>query len=187
MRFRLTDPASPNYLHPEAFLNNIKLLSVNSGTELVVAMGITDAAGNLVTTLPVSLASLPALIAGTAKVGATYDTSGQVVDQDGTVRTIQRAFVDATGAGNTEVVAAQGGSVRIRVLSYYMVGTLGVTVKFQSATTNISPGLPIGANGGISCPYNPHGWFQTAANEALNINLGIGTAVGCMVVWIPTL
>ena len=48
MRFRLTDPGSLNYLHPEAFLNNIKLISVNSSTELVLGVGIVDSNGNLV-------------------------------------------------------------------------------------------------------------------------------------------
>ena len=181
MRFRLANPASDNYLNPEAWLNNIKLISINSGTEFAMGVGLVDSAGDLITTLPVSIG------ASTNRIGATYDVSGQVIDQDGTVRTISRSFANATGSGNTEVVPAQGGSIRIRVLSYYFIGTIAVTVKFQSATTDISPGLPVGATGGISAPYNPHGWFQTSANEALNINLGIATAVGCMVTWIPTL
>lgn len=48
MRFGQADPSSSNYMHPEAWLNNIKLLSVNSGTERVMGVGIVDTSGNLV-------------------------------------------------------------------------------------------------------------------------------------------
>lgn len=109
---------------------------------------------------------------------------GVVIDDSGVARTVQRAFADATGAGNTAVVAAQGAGLRVRVLAGFFVATTAVTARFQSSATNISPGLPLGANGGIVLPANVHGWFQTAANEALNINLGAAVATGVMVDWI---
>ena len=212
MRLGVANDGLESYLNTEVLLNNLKLVSINSGTERALAIGIVNAAGDLVATLPVSLASLPALptgsnaigklaansgvdigdvdvtslpalVAGTGRIGGVYDVSGQLIDEGGVVRTINRSFVDASNIGNTEVVAAQGGTTRIRVLSFYFVATTALTVKFQSATTNISPGLPVGATGGLVAPYNPHGWFQTAANEALNINLGLGIATGCMVNW----
>ena len=124
---------------------------------------------------------------GTNRIGGTYDVCGQVIDQDGTARTVSRAFANATLIGNTAVVAAQGGSTRIRVLSVTVVALLAVTVKFQSATTDISAGFPFAANGGMAIPHTPHGLFQTAANEALNVNLSLGTTVGVQVTWIPTL
>jgi hypothetical protein len=34
-------------------------------------------------------------------------------------------------------------------------------------------------------PRNDHGWFETAANEALNVNLSAAVATGVMVDWIP--
>lgn len=95
----------------------------------------------------------------------------------------QMSFANATALGNTQVVAAQGAGVKIRVHGFLIVTTVAQTVKFQSATTDICPGLPLAANGGISTPYYPGGMFQTAANEALNINLGAATATGVHVVW----
>ena len=151
--------------------------------------------------VPTSLATLPALVAGTAnigdvdvltiaagtnRIGATYDVGGQLQDEVPTLRTVNRAFANASLIGNTQVVAAQGASVRVRVLSVLVVATLGVTVKFQSATTDITAGFPLAANGGMVLPYNPHGWFETAANEALNINLGLGTATGCQITWVQS-
>lgn len=133
----------------------------------------------------VDVITLPSLIAGTARVGATYPLSGQLVDENGTVRTVSRAFANATLSGNTQVVAAQGAGVKIRVLSYTVVCLLAVTIKFQSGTTDISAGYPFAINGGVAVPYNPHGLFETAANEALNINLSLGTTVGVTVIWIP--
>lgn len=124
------------------------------------------------------------IAAGTNRIGAVYPLCGQVVDENGTLRTVNRAFANATLSGNTQVVAAQGAGVRIRVLSVAVVATLAVTVKFQSATTDISAGMPIAATGGYIRPDNPHGWFQTSANEALNINLGLGTAVGVDLTWV---
>lgn len=46
MRFRLADPASSNYMGVERFLNNIKLIPVNSALELVLGVGLVDADGN---------------------------------------------------------------------------------------------------------------------------------------------
>lgn len=124
------------------------------------------------------------IAAGTNRIGAVYEATGQLVDEVPTLRTVNRAFVNASLSGNTAVVAAQGVGVRIRVLSVFAVGTLAVTVKFQSATTDITAGFPFAANGGMVLPHNPHGWFQTNANEALNINLGVATATGCQVTWV---
>ena len=236
MRFRLADSASLNYLNTEAWLNNIKLILVNSGTELVLGSAIVNAAGDIVTTFPISgnvgllvgtnnigdvdvltlpalvagtanigdvdVLTLPALVAGTAnigdvdvltlpatpvgtnQIGAVHDVGGEIQDESDTVRTINRAFVTATGLGNTQVVAAQGGLVRIRVLSVQVITTLANSVKFQSATTDISATFPLAANGGFVMPCTQHGWFQTAANEALNVNLSLGTSTGVQVIWV---
>ena len=49
MRFRLADPGSLNYLGVEPWANNLKLVSINSGTELAVACAIVDASGAQIT------------------------------------------------------------------------------------------------------------------------------------------
>jgi hypothetical protein len=134
--------------------------------------------------VPTSLASLPALASGTNRIGAVYPVGGQVVDENGVVRTVNRSFVNATLMGDTQVVAAQGSGIKIRVLSVVHVATLAVSIKFRSNTTDISPALPFGINGGATIPESAHGWFQTAANEVLNVNLSLTTTVGIMVLWV---
>lgn len=124
------------------------------------------------------------IAAGTNRLGAVYQVSGQLVDEAGTVRAVNRSIISATGLGNTAVVAAQGPGIRIRVLSCNFVALLAVTVKFQSATTDITGSYSAGATGGLVMQDNAHGWFQTNANEALNINLGIATTVGGVLTWI---
>lgn len=100
---------------------------------------------------------------------------------------IKRAFVNASAAGDNELVAAQGSGAKIRVISLVAVaGVSANTLTLRSATTAISAGFPIAANGGMVLNENSSGWFQTAANEALNVNLSGSTAVGVSVTYVVT-
>jgi hypothetical protein len=117
---------------------------------------------------------------------AVKSGGGSIIDENGVIRTVQRSFVNATASGDTPVVAAQGTGIKIRVIAMYHVSLTAVTVKFKSgAATDKSPGVPAAANGGLVLPRNDHGWFETAANEALNVNLSAAVATGVMVDWIP--
>lgn len=98
-------------------------------------------------------------------------------------RSVISAFVNASASGSTEIVAAKTGK-SIRVVSAAIVTTLANSVKFLSASTDISATWPLGANGGIVLPYNDHGWCQTADSEALNINLSASTATGVHVEYV---
>lgn len=95
------------------------------------------------------------------------------------------AFANPAAIGNTLVVAAQGAGVKIRVMSLAIISTVAQTVKFQSGTTDKSASFPVAANGGLVLSQNDRGWFETAANEALNVNLSAATATGVQVVWLP--
>ena len=97
--------------------------------------------------------------------------------KDGTITVL----VNPSTTGNTAVVAAAGAGIMIRVVSVALVTTLANGVKFQSATTDISPLFPLGGNGGFVLPPNEAGWFSTAANEALNVNLSVATATGVLI------
>ncbi len=67
---------------------------------------------------------------------------------------------------------------KIRVLSFFIVVTSAVTVKLQTGgATDLTGAMPFGANGGISLPYNPTGWFETTSGAKLNMVLGSGVAV----------
>lgn len=140
--------------------------------------------GSAAVVIQAETGAVSGLTGGTARIGAVYDTGGTILDEVPTVRTVGRAFVNASASGNTQLIAAQGGAVRIRVLAVVgVVGGTAVSVKFQSATTDVSALFACAANGGFVLPYNPHGWFQTAANEALNVNLSGAVATGVQTIW----
>ena len=94
------------------------------------------------------------------------------------------AFANASGTGNTSVVAAQAGQ-RIMVLQCCVITGATNSVKFQSNTTDISAAWPLAANGGFVLPYSALGWFQTNIGEALNFNQSTGTATAVQIVWCP--
>ena len=97
---------------------------------------------------------------------------------------VKYAYVDATGSGNTEVVAAVSGK-KIRVLGVHVHAITAVTVHLESATTQISSDAAVGATSGwvenVSLPY---GWFETVAGAALNINLSGAVATGINIVYL---
>lgn len=86
-------------------------------------------------------------------------------------------FTKISASASADLVALVAAK-KIRVVSFFIVVTTAVTVKLQSgATTDLTGAMPFGANGGISLPYNPSGWFETVAGEKLNMVLGAGIAV----------
>jgi hypothetical protein len=89
------------------------------------------------------------------------------------------ATIAVSSSGATTIVAAVT-SKKIRVVALQYVCNAAVNVKFQShVTPTDKTGLAYnGANGGIVLPYNPVGWFETVAGEALDINLSGAVAVG---------
>ncbi len=88
----------------------------------------------------------------------------------------------ASANANSLIAAATG--TKYRVLAAAVVATTAVSVKFQSASTDITGTFPLGANGGIVLPYNEHGWFETSSNEALNIHLSSAVSCGVQIQYI---
>lgn len=123
-----------------------------------------------------------ALSAGATNVGSTgaylSDSAAPA-----TVLTPKFATIVASASGATVIVAANA-TKKIRVLSYDLVANGAVNVKWQSASTDKTGLLYFAANGGISTSFSPVGHFETAANEALNINLSAAIAVGGQLVYV---
>lgn len=84
---------------------------------------------------------------------------------------IKRAAIQ-TSTENTTIVAAVSGK-RIRVLALYLNGDGDFDCRFESGTggTALTGVIPTGAGGNsdLTLPFNPAGWFQTAAGELLNM------------------
>lgn len=90
---------------------------------------------------------------------------------------IRYAKVAAASNGSNEIVAAVAGKI-IRVLGYHLSHSGTVNSKWQSASTDLT-GLNYGTAGVIAHEDQTRdGHFETAAGEALNLNLSAGTAVG---------
>lgn len=100
--------------------------------------------------------------------------------------TVKYASIAASASGNNTLVAAAGAGKKIRVLAATLSFNGSVNAKFQSGAggTDLT-GLTYGVvNAGFVLPYNPHGWFETAANTLLNLNLSAAVAVGGMLTYI---
>lgn len=101
------------------------------------------------------------------------------------------AAISASSSGSNTVVAAVTGK-RIRVLSYVMVAAGDVTATWQSASTNLSGGMALAANGGAApsagqaTPGGLIGQFETNQGEALNLNLSAAVSVAGHLTYIVT-
>jgi hypothetical protein len=91
---------------------------------------------------------------------------------------IVRGFSAPASLGSNTLLAAPSTTARIRVVAMDMIASAAVSVQFQSAANNISALQAFAANGGKVLPFNEHGWFETNAGEALNVNLSAANAVG---------
>lgn len=126
---------------------------------------------------------MPGAAQPTIRVGGVHEVGVEIIDENGILRTVQRAFGDPAALGDNPIVGAQGAGVRIRVLGVKLTVSGAVSTRWRSATTNIDGLDALPANGGYVLPATPHGWFQTNPNEALNPNLSVAMACGVTVLW----
>lgn len=144
----------------------------------------TDSSGEL----QVDILTLPALAAGTNLIGKT--ASGLDVSNlyDGsTALTPKFAKLSSASTGNQALVSAVVGK-KIRILALHIMATASTnavyindgTADLYADSTRKIPLDVTGATGpgGFSLPFNPVGWFETAAtNRPLNVNLGSANGV----------
>ena len=91
-----------------------------------------------------------------------YEMSGGIVTSSG-LTPVKRAFASGATADTHTLVSAVVGK-KIRVLAFFATTVDGLNLTFKSGSTDISANI---AATGVMSTYCPHGWFQTAANEAL--------------------
>lgn len=98
---------------------------------------------------------------------------------------VKFAVIDAAANGNNTVVAAVTGR-KIRVLAFVLVAAGTVTTRFESAAdgTALTGQMTMAVNSVISVPYNPAGWFETAAAQLLNLELSAGVSVDGMLTYV---
>jgi hypothetical protein len=99
--------------------------------------------------------------------------------QNGTARTPGFAAISGNTNGDNTLLAAQGAGHKIRVTSLFLVSAGTTTVRFESGAggTALSGVMSLIANTGLVLPHNPNGWFETAANTLLNMELNAAVQV----------
>ena len=159
-----------------------------------IAQRLTSIIALLAGGLPAALSSnggvkaglVDALPAGTNRIGGAYMVSGQLIDENGTVLTVKRAFANVAASQTDSSIIAAVTSKKLRVLFVFaLTGGTATNVTFNSkpggAGTAISPLLANAVNGGEVLPFNPFGWFETASGEGLTVTTGAGSATGILV------
>lgn len=93
--------------------------------------------------------------------------------------------ISASSSGNNTILAAVT-SKKIRVLGYVLNANGTVNAKFQSGAsgTDLTGLLYLVVNAGAVAPVTDRGWFETASNTLLNLNLSAAIAVGGHLVYI---
>lgn len=96
----------------------------------------------------------------------------------GTVVTPKFAVIDGATSGDNTLVAAVTAK-KVRVLALFLVAAGTVNVRFESGAggTALTGQMNLIANTGFALPYNPAGWFETASNTLLNMELS--AAISC--------
>lgn len=94
------------------------------------------------------------------------------------------AVIDVATLGDNTLVAAVTGK-KLRVLAFFLVAAGAVTVRFESGAGGaaLTGQMVLAANGVLSVPFNPEGWFETAAATLLNLELSAATSVDGAVVY----
>lgn len=92
--------------------------------------------------------------------------------------TVKFAIIDAASSGDNTLLAAVT-SKKIRVVSAFLVAAGTVNARFESGAggTALTGQMNLVANTGFVLPYNPTGWFETASNTLLNMELS--AAISC--------
>jgi hypothetical protein len=94
------------------------------------------------------------------------------------------AVIDAASSGDNTLVSAVTGK-KIRVLALAVVSAGTVTTRFESGAsgTALSGQMTMAVNTSYVLPYNPVGWFETAAAALLNLELSGAVSVDGVLVY----
>lgn len=135
-----------------------------------------DAAATMVSSgdpLPVTA---PAASRTTHSIAAAIQTDALA---EGLTPVTPKFFSETVAASDTDeelVAAVVGPNKRIRVIALAVhCGATATTATFESGTATRIHKVPAGANGGQILPFNPAGWFQTAAGSSLTVTTGAGS------------
>jgi hypothetical protein len=160
-------------------------MDTGGGTDTQAVVGIVvEASGGAVLVpgdatngLKVQVATVPAASRASDSVSAALAVDKLMSNL--TAVTPVHVAIDAASSGDNTLVAAQGTSNIILVHQVFLVASAAVTVRFESgaAGTALTGQIQLAANQGFVLPFSPVGWFKTAANTLLNLELSGATSV----------
>lgn len=116
------------------------------------------------------------------KVYTVSEADSASIRVSGTACTPKFAIIDAATSGDNTLVSAVA-SKKIRVLSLFLVSAGTVNARFESGAggTALTGQMNLIANTGFVLPENRYGWFETASNTLLNLELSAAVSVdGCI-------
>ena len=171
----------------EAQVDVITLPSLPAGTNNIGDVDILSIAAGDNNIGNVDVVTLPATPAGTNLIGTVnvqLDAS-TMRDGVGTALTPKFAVIDAATSGDNTLVSAVA-SKKIRVLAVFLIAAGTVTARFESGAsgTALTGQMNLIANTGFVLPFSPVGWFETAVNTLLNLELSGAVSVDGSLVYV---
>lgn len=108
---------------------------------------------------------------------AWVDRLGRLVVLPGHPNPEAPVVVNATGSGDTEIIAAPGASLSLYIVRVALINggaaVLNAQLQEDGSATNRGGGDLAADGGGVILDYGPRGWKLTA-NTALDVNLSAG-------------
>ena len=121
------------------------------------------------------------------KVRTISELDSTVIKAGTSSRTPVFVAIDVATSGDNTIVAALGGSLKIRVLSYLLSAAGSLTIRWESGAsgTALSGQMNVIAGTPLEAQFNPVGHFETAANTLLNLELSAATSIDGHLCYIP--
>src|SRR5205085_1567401 len=155
-------------------------------SDAAVTAGAAGTIDALLRTISRDLVANIILAAGTNLIGKVASGHATDVIYNGTTAlTPKFATIAASTSGNNTIVSAVT-SKKLRVLAAQLISNGTVNAKWQSGAsgTDLTGLAYLVANAGYVLPFNPAGWFETAATTLLNLNLSAAVAVGGSILYV---
>lgn len=90
----------------------------------------------------------------------------------------------AASSTDSQLIAAVSTKILRVVALVAQCDATATLITFESSTTTRIHRIPAGANGGQCLPFNPVGWFQTAASASLTVTTGAGSSTDISLVYV---
>ena len=166
-------------------------VGINSGSLVAIASGQgVGISGSVVASLSGTNYIIATLSTSSSIVGGVYPVSGLVMNERANIVPGSISFGNATTTGYITLIAAQGSGILTRVLSVHCMSqdynTVALFSGINGTGSTITSTKPVAPYGGWVGNFNPQGWCETGANQALSFYQSVATATGIDVTWATT-